>query len=848
MTSSSDPVQSFKKCDMHVHSSSCYSRRYARSDFISTVLNSDLDVIAITDHNIVDVGLLEEISSGMRRLHKTAFGGVELNIHLKDETIQRYKLTRGTGRKGAYFHAIVWFDIRHAEAMAKIVHNLFVQKLEEQRGVEGVEYQDEKAFSRATEGVSIALEDFQEAAAGIPYIFVPHENKDRSLSDYLPNRASNKGRLLENQEYKDKLFYFAHASAIEGGEKSRQGITEWLAKENNVTVSAFLFSDAKSLDEIGKRFTWIDFDGDWDSLLLAMSDPESRIVTSDRQEKHPQKNIANYLESISFSLRSSQDQDLLRSVTLRFSPGYNGIVGSRGSGKSMLASLLVLNGQERYKTLVDIESVRYQLHDGESSKDRPRCLYLGQGALETIFEKCEYDSIPFLKTKIDALKEEEKVRRRSAKEHLNELLTLEKRLLIAFSEKYECGVISLDHLDFSAPSGILITKPESPSSVEEFLRQLKVQWDPVSTALKDGRKNLCSFEYPACAPEDGALLEALKRRANDICNALLEVDTMVNSYISSLKNIRSEWFICRKQLLDEYLGLVDEFNSHNGSNAASRYEDKDKLLSSFYSDLLTLRVMLKYLHSTAIQEFDKGYCAGEESVYQTGDNVIQINLRPNDDYSFEEIYRDLFAKSPVVDESLLIDAYLCGSEASKMHKVFNGNKFKSCKDDDIKSHFEQFFNLLGRKLNNLADLKPCIAVDGVQIDTMSPGMKAQALLKLFLNDQLCEGGWVYVVLDQPEDNLDVKTIKDFLVDRLKRLKISVQLFVVSHSAPVIVNGDARTVVTCRNENEEISYEISSLGTSAGKRFVSDVLDGGERYLKMRLNKYNFRLEDLGVDN
>lgn len=148
----------------------------------------------------------------------------------------------------------------------------------------------------------------------------------------------------------------------------------------------------------------------------------------------------------------------------------------------------------------------------------------------------------------------------------------------------------------------------------------------------------------------------------------------------------------------------------------------------------------------------------------------------------------------------------------------------------------------------MADLNPCVAIDGDLVDTMSPGMKAQALLKLFLNDELCKGKWVYIVLDQPEDNLDVKTIKDFLVSRLKQLKISVQFFVVSHSAPVVVNGDARTIVTCRNENQEILYEISSLGNSSGKRFISDILDGGELYLKMRLNKYNFRLEDLDTDN
>lgn len=231
MSASSTPMWSFKKCDMHVHSSSCYSRDYTRTDFTSRVLQSDLDVVAITDHNVVDVDLLHEIKNKLAERDKYVFGGVELNIHLKDETIQRHRLTIGKGSKGKYFHAIVWFDITKAEAMAEIVRDLFIQKLQDQGCAERIQELDVKAFSRRTKGVSIALEDFQEAAMGIPYIFVPHENKDRSLSDYLPNIAGDQGPLLQNQEYKDKLFYFAHASAIEGGEKSRKQITGWLAKE-----------------------------------------------------------------------------------------------------------------------------------------------------------------------------------------------------------------------------------------------------------------------------------------------------------------------------------------------------------------------------------------------------------------------------------------------------------------------------------------------------------------------------------------------------------------------------------------------------------------------------------------
>ena len=126
---------------------------------------------------------------------------------------------------------------------------------------------------------------------------------------------------------------------------------------------------------------------------------------------------------------------------------------------------------------------------------------------------------------------------------------------------------------------------------------------------------------------------------------------------------------------------------------------------------------------------------------------------------------------------------------------------------------------------------------------MSPGTKAQALLKLFLNDEVIDGKSMYIVLDQPEDNLDVATIKDFLIDRLKKLKFDIQLFVVSHSAPVIINGDARNVIVCENDEDNFSYTHGAMNDVAIKQKIADVLDGGERYLKMRLNKYNFQVGD-----
>lgn len=90
----------FKKCDMHVHSSSCYSRSYDKKSFLKQVLNSDLDVLAVTDHNNIDIELLGELRSEMNARGKTLIGGVEINVKLKQSTIDMYQLTLGEEKKG----------------------------------------------------------------------------------------------------------------------------------------------------------------------------------------------------------------------------------------------------------------------------------------------------------------------------------------------------------------------------------------------------------------------------------------------------------------------------------------------------------------------------------------------------------------------------------------------------------------------------------------------------------------------------------------------------------------------------------------------------------------------------
>lgn len=841
------PEGTFKKCDMHVHSSSCYSRSYDEDSFVSTLLESDFDVFAVTDHNSIDVELLTRLQVALAEKQKTLIGGVELNVKLRPETIKKYHLVLGEGKKGEYFHAIVWFSMEHASEMSAIVDDLFIEAMlgndEDDPKEADLRSIAPKEFSKRTAGTAIYLEDFQEKSSAIPHFFVPHENKgDRNLSHYLPN-ASHGNPLLANQAYKDKLFYYSHAMAVEGGEKSRKHISEGLARGLNTTVAPLLFSDATTISEIGSKYTWIDFDGDLDSLLLAVSDPESRIKTSDEHPSLPQSNTATFLESVTFNTLIAGDTEGGHEITLRFSPGYNGIVGSRGSGKSLLACLLSGRGLDTYAQFVDKDSVKFKAHGGITTGNHPRCLYLAQGELERIYEDGSYEEIPFLGEHVAPLRESAEKATIAAKMRLSEILELEKKLLVAFRNKYASGPVRLDYLDAEAPSGITIPSPSIPPKDLPKVRQAKTVIEGAAESLQAVETTIGAIALESSYPENMALFTALEEEVRateaDICAARARAGRLA----ALLGTVDEAWFKGRDQLVLLFTTTLVEHNNASDATTLNQYNQQATDAVSFLDDLLELRQSLAYLNEEARIAYEKMHSPIIPLELSNGREHIAISLVHSEEDSFDDKVAALLNASSCRNQQVLVEALLYQNDKARLHGLFNGTKFKACKNKDYSAHHSKYFELLEESISSAGGLETVITIDGKPIANMSPGMKAQALLKLFLNDGVTSGEWAYIVLDQPEDNLDVATIKDFLVDRLKKLKLNVQFFVVSHSAPVIVNGDARTVIVCENVDGAIDYTYGALNEEPVKQSIADVLDGGERYLKMRLNKYNFQVGD-----
>lgn len=822
-------MQTYKRCDLHVHSSSCESRRYSYGDFEKALLDSDLDVIAITDHNSVDSELMERLSTSLSVKDKTLLAGVELNVKIDEETIEKHDLV--VSPSSDYFHGIIWCDLADAEKLREAVFRLL-----DGIGISAQQRADKSAkeISELSVGQAFFLEDIQREMGDLKYFFTFHESKGdsrRNLSGYL---KSGKGG---NDKFKQSLFYYNQHLAVEGGKKSKP-ISDFFEEDLNTMVCRFFCSDAKSLGEIGSKFTWIDFDGDIDSLNLAITDPQSRIATSDEYQNNPQVNLNAYLESIKFNLLDVNGN--ASECEIEFAPSYNGIVGSRGSGKSMLARILSGQVGEDYKKYVDPESIRFRMKGSQYSKNLPRCLYVKQGELGVVFDKADYKSVPFLKSRLKEMKEAAKSASDQYYATALEQLESQETTIKDFIEKHEGVLKRPDALQNAKPNGISIKNAPTVHSGRSDIDGVSASIDQIVGQIGTLEGKVSNLRVDSWLPETVSLVDALNKRVAHASKSLRIAITDLNDISSAISILSSEPFATRDHLLSCFASEVTEMNRER-SLGAHNYDRNISEANELLDDLLDLRLSINQTNRKIEESVTSMLRPIPACSYKVDDDEVAIGLTIAETVSYDDSFNSQLKSSIVGSDAIARFVLMCSDLDKTKRDLLNGTKFRNC--TSASAVIERMFLNIKTDLRKNIEFEIDVTINGLPVKEMSPGMQAQALLKLLLNDELQSGVYDYVVFDQPEDNLDTPTISDVLVKRIKRLKKKVQVFVVSHSAPVIVNGDARSIVMAKHDETSINYSLGVINGRRAKEFISEVLDGGERFLKMRLYKYDFQVGD-----
>lgn len=161
--------------------------------------------------------------------------------------------------------------------------------------------------------------------------------------------------------------------------------------------------------------------------------------------------------------------------------------------------------------------------------------------------------------------------------------------------------------------------------------------------------------------------------------------------------------------------------------------------------------------------------------------------------------------------------------------------------------------------------KDCFYIDyditksGDSLKTMSEGKKGIVILQLYLSLSKAD---CPILIDQPEDNLDNRTVFKELNNYIKRSKQRRQIIMVSHNANLVVNTDAENIIVANQSGqdgkENLQYRFEYVNgplenTSAYdgaikgilhqqgiREHVCEILEGGVDAFERREQKYDIK--------
>jgi ABC-type lipoprotein export system ATPase subunit len=124
------------------------------------------------------------------------------------------------------------------------------------------------------------------------------------------------------------------------------------------------------------------------------------------------------------------------------------------------------------------------------------------------------------------------------------------------------------------------------------------------------------------------------------------------------------------------------------------------------------------------------------------------------------------------------------------------------------------------------DTKYDLKIDGKDLRELSPGERGGLLLIFYL---MLDRREIPLVIDQPEDNLDNKSVYEILVAFLKKAKRRRQIIMVTHNPNLAVVADAEQIIHVsidkKNKLNDFDFQSGAIENPVINKAVVDILEG-----------------------
>jgi predicted ATP-dependent endonuclease of OLD family len=134
-----------------------------------------------------------------------------------------------------------------------------------------------------------------------------------------------------------------------------------------------------------------------------------------------------------------------------------------------------------------------------------------------------------------------------------------------------------------------------------------------------------------------------------------------------------------------------------------------------------------------------------------------------------------------------------------------------------------------------------IQYEGLGLGNLSPGTRGVVLLTLYL--ALDQWDRRPLVIDQPEENLDPRSVYDDLVPFFRDASRRRQIIMVTHNANLVVNTDSDQVIVAESRRTSpanlprVTYTAGGLEVPTIRSEVCRLLEGGREAFERRRQRY-----------
>ncbi len=639
-----------------------------------------------------------------------------------------------------------------------------------------------------------------------------------------------------------------------------------------------------------KRYCWIKADPTFEGLKQITFEPAQRVKISEYLPE--EKNGYNVIDKVIFKDPDFQEEPIY------FNENLNCIIGGKSTGKSILIQNLARTIDESQTTKHLETATRKTKNDvnldvfwKDGKNENHKIIYIPQTYLNHLSEEKENQ------TEIDEWIEEILLKNnniRKSKADFNKMLTEHKmyanKLLLDFLNlNNEFKKITDEKLEIGNKEGIIAEISKLNKEKEKIIAQSEISeeelknYEKITVKLSEINKQKNTLKLDE---ENLNILSKLSISFTNTINLSDETNKVISSFISNIQQyVDAQWIKEKQNIINSINSKIQELEKSEKPLIACVNELKPKVESNETVKIITRKIQQESAKLTQIKELEEL----EHTVKEKKDVLLCSLASSGEKYKhLHEMYAKIINNNSIETDGLLFQGetpFRREMFIDKMISIYNTRtrEFKDLIDVDgfdssrytpdlIKTIIESTLNnnlalkagntvesALREVLDNWYNIVYRVKMEEDSIDKMSPGKKALVLLKILISmaENTCP-----ILIDQPEDDLDNRSIYVDLINFIKEKKINRQIIVVTHNANIVLGADSENIIIANqagtntpNKYRKFEYRNGSIENNKSikknngnkedgvlnqrgiQQHICDILEGGEIAFEIRKKKY-----------